>query len=187
MNNKYNKKSIRAYPFKSGKLTSEEKLFKSTLDEWYSVKHRSASEDEIAFINTIKIKNCPYCGSAQFIKNGHRKDGTQKYKCSEYVKSFTPLTNTIFDSHKIPISEWFEFLLSLFEFHSIKTSSYDNRNAESTGRYWLLKVFEVLKGIQDEEILDGTIYLDEMYLPKIKRETIKKDGKKIKRYIYIKQ
>ena len=40
MNNKYNKKSIRAYPFKSGKLTPEEKLFKSTLDEWYSAKHR---------------------------------------------------------------------------------------------------------------------------------------------------
>ena len=104
----------------------------------------------------------------------------QKYKCSECVKGFTPLTNTIFDSHKIPISEWFEFLLSLFEFHSIKTSSYDNRNAESTCRYWLLKVFEVLKGIQDEEILDVTIYLNEMYLPKIKGKTIKKYGKKLR-------
>ena len=95
-------------------------------------------------------------------------------------QSFTPLTNTIFDSHKIPISEWFEFLLSLFEFHSIKTSSYDNRNVESTGRYWLLKVFEVLKGLQDEEILDVTIYLNEMYLPKIKGKTIKKYGKKLR-------
>lgn len=44
----------------------------------------------------------------------------------------------------------------------------------------MLKVFEVLKGIQDEEILDGTIYLDEMYLSKIKSETIKKDGKKLR-------
>lgn len=44
----------------------------------------------------------------------------------------------------------------------------------------MLKVFEVLKGIQDEEILDGTIYLDKMYLPKIKGETIKKDGKKLR-------
>ncbi len=68
----------------------------------------------------------------------------------------------------------------MFEFYSIKTSSYYNRNAESTGRYWLLKVFEVLKGIQDEEIIDGTIYLDEVYLPKIKSETIKKDGKKLR-------
>lgn len=72
MNNKYNKKSIRAYPFKSGKLTPEEKLFKSTLDEWYSAKHRPASEDEIAFINSIKIKNCLYYGSVQFIKDGHK-------------------------------------------------------------------------------------------------------------------
>lgn len=64
MNNKYNKKSIRAYPFKSGKLTSEEKMFKSTLDEWYSsAKHCSVSEDEIAFINSIKIKKCLYYGS----------------------------------------------------------------------------------------------------------------------------
>lgn len=44
----------------------------------------------------------------------------------------------------------------------------------------MLKVYEVLKGIQDEEILDGTIYLNEMYLPKIKGETIKKYGKKIR-------
>ena len=36
------------------------------------------------------------------------------------------------------------------------------------------------RGIQDEEILDVTIYLDEMYLPKIKGETIKKDGKKLR-------
>lgn len=73
MNNKYNKKSIRAYPFKSGKLTPKEKLFKSTLDEWYSsAKHCSAPEDEVAFINYIKIKNRLYYGSAQFIKDGHK-------------------------------------------------------------------------------------------------------------------
>ena len=73
MNNKYNKKPIRAYPFKSGKLIPEEKLFKSTLDERYpSARHCSASEDEIAFINSIKIKNCLYYGSVQFIKDGHK-------------------------------------------------------------------------------------------------------------------
>ena len=73
MNNKYKKKSIRAYPFKSVKLTPKEKLFKSTLDEWYSsAKHCSAPEDEVAFINSIKIKNCLYYGSAQFIKDGHK-------------------------------------------------------------------------------------------------------------------
>ena len=180
MNNKYIRKSIRVFPFGNDELTPEEKLFKNTFEEWYSAKHRTASNDEITFINSISIKNCPYCSSIKFIKDGHRKDGIQKYKCNDCSRSFTPLTNTIFDSRKIPISEWFEFLLHLFEFHSIKTSSYDNRNAESTGRYWLIKVFEVLKGIQDDVVLDGTIYLDEMYLPKIKSETVKKNGKKLR-------
>lgn len=74
-------------------------------------------------------------------------------------------------------------MLHLFEFHSIKSSSYDNRNANSTGTYWLIKVFEVLKGIQDDVVLDGRVYLDETYFSKIKSDNITINGKKIKRNI----
>lgn len=45
----------------------------------------------------------------------------------------------------------------------IITKAYDNRNSETTAKYWLIKVFEVLKGIQDDIVLDGTVYLDETY------------------------
>ena len=181
MKHKYITKSLRSFPFSDDNLTPSEELFKCTLDEWYSAKHRSISNEEVNFINSIAIKKCPYCEYTSFIKNGHRKeDKIQKYKCNKCNKSFTPLTNTIFDSHKIPISEWFEYLLHLFEFHSIKSSSYDNRNANSTGRYWLVKVFEVLKGIQDDVILEGTIYLDETYFPKIESDNVTKDDKKLR-------
>ncbi len=173
-NNKYLTKSLKAFPFSDDHATLEEELFKSTLLEWYNAKHRAISDEEVSFINSIFIKRCPYCCSTSFIRNGHRKDKIQKYKCIQCNKSFTPITNTIFDNHKIPISEWFEYLLHLFEFHSIKSSSYDNRNANSTGRYWLIKVFEVLKGIQDDVILEGTIYLDETYFPKIESDNITK-------------
>ena len=71
-------------------------------------------------------------------------------------------------------------LLHLFEFHSIKSSSYDNRNANSTGTYWLIKVFEVLKGIQDDVVLDGRVYLDETYFSKIKSDNITINGKKLR-------
>ncbi|MDQ9889225.1 hypothetical protein, partial [Acinetobacter pittii] len=94
--------------------------------------------------------------------------------------SFNPLSNTIFDSRKIPISEWIEYLLHLFEFHSIKTSAADNRNSNTTGQYWLIKVFEVLKGIQDDVVLDGRIWLDETYFSKKKSDEILKDGKKLR-------
>ena len=78
-------------------------------------------------------------------------------------RKFTSLTNTIFDSKKIPISEWIEFLLHLFEYHSIITSSRDNRNSSTTGRYWLQKVFTVIKNCQSNVKLKGNVYLDEMF------------------------
>ena len=180
MKQKHIAKSLRTFPFGDDNLSPKEVLFKCTLDEWYEAKHRAISEEEVKFINSVTINKCPYCSSTSFIRNGHRKDGIQKYKCSSCNRSFTPITNTIFDSHKIPISEWFEFLLHLFEFHSIRTSSYDNRNSNSTGTYRLFKVFEVLKNIQEDIVLEGKIYLDETYFPKIKSQNIIINGKKLR-------
>ena len=63
----------------------------------------------------------------------------QKYSCRGCGRSFNPLTGTLFGSRKIPLSEWVEFLLHLFEFHPAKTPARDSRNAESSGKYWLAK------------------------------------------------
>ena len=66
----------------------------------------------------------------------------------------------------------------LFEFHSITTSARDNRNASSTGRYWLIKVFSVLKYYQDNIVLSGEIVMDEMFFTLIEsRKELKEDGK----------
>lgn len=135
---------------------------------------------KLIFVNSLNITKCPYCDGTHFKKDRHRKDGIQKYFCKECNRSFNPLSNTIFDSKKIPISEWIEYLLHLFEFHSIKTSATDNRNSNTTGQYWLIKVFEVLKGIQDDVVLDGRIWLDETYFSKKKSDEILKDGKKLR-------
>lgn len=180
MKQKYIAKSLRTFPFSNDNLTPKEALFKSTLNEWYKAKHRTISNEEVKFINSVTINKCPYCGSTLIVKNGHRKDGIQKYKCTSCNRRFIPITNTIFDSHKIPISEWFEFLLHLFEFHSVKTSSYDNRNSNSTGTYRLFKVFEVLKNIQEDVVLEGKIFLDETYFPKIKSRNIIINGNKLR-------
>ena len=153
-----------------------ESLIESTALEWYEAKHRKASLEEISFINSIKIISCPYCNGT-INRNGHRKiDGLQTYLCRTCHKKFNPLTGTVFDSHRIPISEWIEYLIHLFEFHSVKSSSFDNRNVSTTGRYWLIKVFEVLKNIQKDVLLDGNVYIDETFLPVIETKKRKKDG-----------
>ena len=180
--NNYKRKnpSLRVFTWDDKKPTPSQSLVESTVIEWYEAKHRKASKEEIDFINSINIVKCPYCKGTHFKKDGHRKDGIQKYFCNDCACGFNPLTNTIFDSKKIPISEWIEYLLHLFEFHSIKTSASDNRNSNTTGQYWLIKVFEVLKGIQDDVLLDGKIYLDETYFSKKKSNEILKDGKKLR-------
>ncbi len=68
----------------------------------------------------------------------------------------------------------------MFKFHSLHSTAYDNRNSETTAKYWLIKVFEILKGIQDDIVLDGTVYLDETYISKAKQNKIKKDGKELR-------
>ena len=64
--------------------------------------------------------------------------GGKKLECGG---EFTALTSTIFDSKKMPFCERIEFPLHLFEFHSLKACASDGRNAETTGRYCLSKVF----------------------------------------------
>ncbi len=180
--NKYKRKnrSLRIFNWDDAHITPAQSLVKSTVNEWYSAKHRENSKEEVDFVNSIRISKCPYCNGTHFKKDGHRKDGIQKYYCRDCNRSFNPLTNTIFDSKKIPISEWIEYLLHLFEFHSIKTSATDNRNSSTTGQYWLIKAFEVLDGIQDGVILEGRIWLDETYFSKIKSKVVTKGNKKLR-------
>ncbi len=160
--------------------TLGEKLVENTVKEWYEAKHRKQSKDEIKFINSQKIDTCPYCGSNNFYKSGKTSNGIQRFFCHDCSKRFNVLTGTIFDSKKIPISEWIEFLLHLFEFHSIKSSSFDNRNAETTGKFWLQKVFLVLKDVQNDVILSGDVYIDEKFFSVICKDIVKKDGKALR-------
>ena len=97
MKQKYIAKSLRTFPFSNDNLTPKEALFKSTLNEWYEAKHRTISNEEVNFINSVRINKCPYCGFTFIVKNGHRKDGIQKYKCTSCNRRFIPITNTIFD------------------------------------------------------------------------------------------
>lgn len=60
-------------------------------------------------------------------------------------------------------------------------SSLDNRNAESTGRYWLMKTFEVLKDYQKDILLGERFWIDETYLSKKPSDTSKdRCGKKLR-------
>lgn len=158
-----------------------ESLISHTLDKWYQAKHPAFSPSEIYLVNTLKPETCPYCGSEKIIRKGFQKStGFRRWKCNSCGRRFSPLTGTIFDSRKIPISEWIEYLLHLFEYHSVSSAARDNRNAESTGFYWLQKVFLVLKDYQDDIVLKGDVYIDETYVSVWQSRKIRKNGKQLR-------
>lgn len=154
------------------------KLISTTVHEWYDAKHKSSSVEEVMLINSVEITFCRCCGSVKIISYGKYRNGIKRYFCNDCQHSFSALTGTIFEDRKIPISEWIEYLIHLFEFHSITTSARDNRNAYSTGRYWLLKVFAVLEDFQKDIILEGNVYLDETFFSVVEsKKKHKENGK----------
>ena len=163
---------------KSEDKTLSQGLISSTVHEWYDAKHRMSSEEEIELINSIGISCCPVCGSISIKRNGYYRNRIIRHYCNSCKTSFNSLTGRIFDDREIPISEWIEYLLHLFEFHSITSSARDNRNAYSTGRYWLIKVFSVLKNYQNDILLEGNIYLDETLFTRVESKKERRpDGK----------
>jgi hypothetical protein len=88
-----------------------------------------------------------------------------------------PSSGTLFGSRKIPVSEWVEFAIHLMEYHSVRTSSSDNRNAETTGEYRISKVFEALRGCQvGHLVLSGEVFFDETYVSVAESERAAKKG-----------
>ena len=123
----------------------------------------------------MKIERCPYCGSTLTVRDGHRKDGVARLRCRCCGKGFNPLTGTVLDSKKIPISEWVEYLVHLSQFLSTTVSSIDNHNASTTGVYWLRKAFAALERYQETIALGDVFWLDETYLSVKPSEARKKE------------
>ena len=74
-----------------------------------------------------------------------------------------------------------EYCMNLFRHVSISVDSWNNRNAFSTSRYWLQKVFLTLQGSQNGIVLSGDVWLDETYYSVISRDVVRhEDGKKLR-------
>ena len=114
--------------------------------ENYKAKHpKLIDTDEAELLNSITINNCRYCDSENIKKNGKSKNCVQIYYCKDCGRKINPTTGTIFENHKISITEWIEFLLDIFNYGSTSLTSRVNKNSMNTSTYWLQKVFLILR------------------------------------------
>ena len=162
-------------------LTESESFIKNRYEKQYYSRHPvliETGEDKI--INSFKASFCPHCASENFKMKGFTRNGIQRYYCNDCNRTFTILTGTIFQDHKISISEWIEYLLDMFNYSSITLASKVNKNAFTTSKYWLSKIFLLLNAYQDNIILKGDVLIDETYYTNVKRNITTKDGKKLR-------
>lgn len=151
-------------------LTPIQEFLKMHYTERYEQRHPKLDETgEAVLINSFKPSKCPYCEGIDFIRKGRDANGVMRYRCS-CGRTFRPTTNMLFNSRKIAISEWIEYCLNIFRYVSLNADSWNNRNAISTSKYWLKKLFLTLQGSQDGIMLSGTVWLDETYYSVLMRD-----------------
>ena len=162
-------------------LTPMQEFIKDRYQEEYDNKHPDISNSkEITLLNSFAIDSCRICHSKNIQKYGHTKTGIQRYFCNECKHSFTVITNTIFDNRKISITEWIEFCLDIFRYESLNITSKTNKNANTTTKYWLKKLFLLLEDYQNDIVLSGNVYIDETYFPVTSSKKVTKDGKQLR-------
>lgn len=170
-------KSRRTTPWDdSPRPTPVQRFIKVHYQTRYEERHQPLDETgEAEMINSFEPKHCPFCQSESFIRYGHDRNGINRYKCI-CGKSFKPTTGTIFDSRKIGICEWIEYCLNIFRYVSLNADSWNNRNAISTSKYWLEKLFLTLENSQSNVVLSGTVWLDETYYSLMLRDRIRDEN-----------
>lgn len=176
------RKSRRENPWKGeSKMTATQTILKKHYESHYAERHRKVSESgEADMLNSYAPDQCPYCKSEKFKKNGRDKNGVQRYKC-KCGRIFIPTTGTIFDEHRISISEWLEYCLNVFRHVSLTASSWNNKNAFTTSKYWLEKLFLTLEDVQNDIVLSDIIWLDETFYAVRSGDVIRKeDGNKLR-------
>lgn len=186
MKTKHISSSRRATPWSTAnseankiELTGIQKLIDETNQANYYYKHPLQIDSNDAYIlNNFILKHCKFCNSTYLQKDGFTKNGIQRYRCRECSKRYTLTKNSIFENHKIPISEWIEYLLSLFREQSFTSISKMNKNSYTTTNYWLKKVFLLIDDYQNNIILSNNIQIDETFYSVVKREIPIIKGKK---------
>ena len=69
-----------------------------------------------------------------------------------------------------------EYCLNLFRHVSITASSWNNKNAFTTSRYWLQKLFLTLENVQNSIVLSDCVWLDETFYTVRSEDIVTKDN-----------
>lgn len=127
------------------------------------------TEDSVEeFVTKERFSNgriCPVCGCVHVVRNGHRKDGTQRYVCRECKKSFVATTNSIVAGTKKDLSVWEKYIDCMMNGLSLRKTAKICNIHYNTAFAWRHKVLDALQNMASGVKLKGIVEADEAFFP----------------------
>jgi len=98
------------------------------------------------------------------VRNGHRKDGTQRYVCKDCGKSFVIATNSIVSGTRKDLSVWEKYIDCMMNGLSIRKTAVACGIHRNTAFLWRHKILDALQNMADDGRIkgDATLVTDKM-------------------------
>jgi transposase-like protein len=106
---------------------------------------------------------CIYCEGGHVVKNGTRKDGTQRYLCRDCGRSFIPSSQSVTSRTRKRLSVWADYLQCMMDQKTLAESAEKCQISMSTAFAWRHKILDSFRELADKVCLDGTVEADETF------------------------
>jgi len=107
---------------------------------------------------------CPKCGSDSQHEDGYTQAGHKRYRCEECASSYTSLSDSIFNSAKIPFHKLMGYI-NLISYNVPLEMCCEILNISSnTADLWRRKIFTTVNDYQNHLKLYERIWIDETYV-----------------------
>lgn len=126
--------------------------------------HTDISPD--SFMVSTRFQNnicCVECGSASVVKNGKRKDGTQKYVCKDCRHNFTAASGTIISGSKKSLITWIKYIECMLDDDTLEKCAEKCHIHLNTAFLWRHKILEASSKSNSNIVLNGKIEMDETF------------------------
>jgi transposase-like protein len=129
---------------------------------------------------------CPYCACIDDIKpHSNFKNGIKRYLCTNCMKTFTDITDTIYEKTKVPLWKWIYGMIILLESTGSLSAAELSRNIEVSYPTALKMMRKIRSGLwkdRFEGTLKGVCESDEAWISKKKNQqillgTVERNGK----------
>lgn len=110
-----------------------------------------------------RVPRCPRCGNEDVWRDGTSDAGRSRYRCPGCGLRFSALTGTAFSNAKLPLYKVMRMAEVMCHNASLRLIELTCEVSHSTAFLWRHKVFSTVSGWQDEVVLSGRVWIDEMY------------------------